>query len=308
MQPLLILCPEADTLAGLLSPALPGELYALPCSDPSMLPAVAARAEIALAGPGPLASVLHELPALRWVQSTWAGVTPLVDAPRRDYLLSGVKDIFDVPMREYVLGWLLALQRQIPARAQATHWHYAVDPPLCGQRLGILGTGALGRAVAQAALAFGVESLGMNTSGRTVAPFTRCFRHEDRLALAAEVDALICLLPDTPAARGTVDGAMLEALPRGALLLNAGRGSSVDTQAVLDALASGRLRAAVLDVLPEEPLPASSPLWHVPNLYITSHTAAPTQVEGIARVFLDNLERWRSGQQPRWLVDFERGY
>jgi len=308
MQPVLILCPEAQQLSTLLAPALPAGLQLLPCTDPAALPPAAMQAEIALAAPGPLAPVLHQLPALRWVQSTWAGVTPLVRAGRRDYLLSGVKDIFDVPMREYVLGWLLALQRQIPARAQATAWKHSVDPPLCGQRLGILGTGALGCAVARAALAFGVQSYGLNTTGSPVDPFAACFSRAQRLELAAQVDALVCLLPDTEAASALVDSAMLEALPAGAVLLNAGRGSTVDTDAVVAALGSGRLRAAVLDVFPEEPLSPQSPLWQVPNLYITSHTAAPTPPEGIVQVFLDNLARWRAGESPRWLVDFERGY
>jgi phosphoglycerate dehydrogenase-like enzyme len=91
-------------------------------------------------------------------------------------------------------------------------------------------------------------------------------------------------------------------------LINAGRGSSVDTEAVVAALGSGQLRAAVLDVLPQEPLPADSPLWRVPELYITSHTAAPTPADGIVQVFLSNLQRWQAGLPPQWLIDFERGY
>lgn len=308
MQAILVLCPEAEQLADLLAPHLPEDYYLLPCSDPDALPKAASAAEIALAAPGPLAPVLQQLPALRWVQSSWAGVTPLIKVPRRDYLLSGVKQIFDVPMREFVLGWLLALQRHIPARARATHWEHSIDEPLCGRRLGILGTGALGCAVATAAQAFGVESYGLNTDGRAVEPFSACFSRAQRLHMAAQVDFLICLLPDTPAASATVDSTMLDALPRGAVLINAGRGSTVDTEAVVEALGSGQLRAAVLDVLPQEPLPSDSPLWRVPNLHITSHTAAPTPAEGIVHVFVHNLQRWRAGLPPQWLIDFERGY
>ena len=108
------------------------------------------------------------------------------------------------------------------------------------------------------------------------------------------------------ASAGLVGGSLLGALPRGAIFLNGGRGSTVDTGAVVAALGTGQLRAAVLDVFPEEPLADDDPLWTVDNLFITSHTAAPTDPGAIVELFLANLARYRAGDPLADVVDFSR--
>jgi len=305
---LLVLAADADDLLARLAPRLPGELPVTACRDAAGVRAAASGATLALANPALLADSLDALPRLHWAQSTWAGVRPLVDHPRRDYVLTGVRGIFGQAMAEWALGWLLAIERGILERSRATRWQGEPDGTVAGKRLGILGTGAIGEAVARRAAAFGIECHGLNRSGRAAPGFAATFPMDAATRMAAGCDYLLALLPDTAESAGFVGTALLDALPRGAIFLNGGRGTTVATDAVVAALAAGQLRAAVLDVLPEEPLPDDDPLWSVANLYITSHTAAPTHPDAIVEVFLANLARYRAGEALRDEVVFERGY
>lgn len=265
-------------------------------------------APIALGAPDVLAPVLAHMDKLRWVQSTWAGITPFLEAPRRDYLLTGVKDIFGTSMAEYVLGWLLALERNILGHARAKRWHWELERGTSELRLGIAGVGSIGAHVARACRPFFADVVGLNSDGRPIDGCTRCFSMADRLDFATGVDALVMILPDTRSTDRLVDARMLAQLAPGAVLLNVGRANSLDHNAACAALATGQLRAAVLDVLPVEPLPEDDPLWQVENLYITSHTSAPTQMDAIVGVFLRNLERFQQGQPLNGVIEFDRGY
>ncbi|KGE05060.1 D-2-hydroxyacid dehydrogenase [Pseudohaliea rubra] len=307
-EALLLLADDADALARRLAERLPPELALISCSDADSARRRGTGATLALASPALLAEVLDDLPALRWAQSTWAGVRPLVDHPRRDYTLTGVRGIFGQAMSEWVLGWLLAIERGILRRSRAAHWEGCPDGTVAGKRLGILGTGAIGCAVARRAAVLGMACRGLNRDGNPVEAFAETFALADLRRFAAGCDYLLALLPDTPASTGLVDDGLLGALPRGAVFLNGGRGSTVQTDAVVAALHAGQLRAAVLDVFPKEPLEDDDPLWAVDNLYITSHTAAPTDPGAIVELFLANLARYRKGIGLSDVVDFSRGY
>jgi phosphoglycerate dehydrogenase-like enzyme len=265
-------------------------------------------AEIALGAPDLLAPLIEDMPRLQWVQSTWAGITPFLDVPRRDYLLTGVKDIFGQSMSEYVLGWLLALQRGIIRRAVTPCWDDRQDPGLSRLSVGIAGVGSIGSAVAQTLSPFVAEIRGLNSDGRDVAGCGQCFASEDKLAFAEGLQVLLMILPDTDKTDGLIDEAVLARLQPGAILINSGRANALELPAALRALESSQLGAMVLDVLDQEPLADDDPLWQVPGLYISSHTSAPTDMERIAGVFLDNLECYRAGRPLQGVIDFGRGY
>ena len=305
---ILVLSANADALAVALRRDLPANTRIHPCSDAAHLPDVAESASVVLAAPDRLLEALPRLPALRWAQSTWAGVTPLINTSRQNYRLTGVKNLFDAAISEYVMAWMLALQRKVLQRASARQWDCTPDGTLAGKQVGILGTGALGMAVARRAEAFGVALRGLNTRGQAEAPFSRCHCTEDRLTFARELDFVVSLMPDTPATDGLIDADFLQALPAGAVLINAGRANAIDHSALRQSVDDGHLRAAVLDVLPIEPLPADNPLWRTRGIYITSHTAAPTEVTAIGPLFLDNLHRFLTGNALRYEIDFTRGY
>jgi phosphoglycerate dehydrogenase-like enzyme len=242
------------------------------------------------------------------VQSSWAGLRPLAECPRRDYLLTGVKNIFGAPMTEFVLGWLLAVERRIPERARARSWDDSPDGHIHGKTIGIMGTGSIGAAVATGCIALGLQVRGLNTDGRDVTPFQRCWPVSERLSFARGLDYLVALLPDTDATNDIIDHALLGELNPGAILINGGRGNAVAMEHLEAALAEGSLRHAVLDVLREEPLAEESPLWRVPSLSITSHTAAPTPQSAIVELFCDNYRRYTEGAPLRHVIDLTRGY
>lgn len=265
-------------------------------------------AEILFGAPDRLAPLLNACPRLRWVQSSWAGIKPLLASPRRDYTLTGVKGIFGPLMSEYVLAWLLGLERKLLSRATLPRWDSSVDGSLQGKLIGIMGTGSIGTHVAHTCQVFGLHTRGLNTSGALQTGFEHCYSREDIGSFADGLHYLLALLPDTPDSDNLIDATLLNRLRPGAIVINAGRANCVVDTDLCAALASGQLSHAVLDVLREEPLPEGHPLWAVENLHITSHTSAPTRAELIVDIFCANFRRYSAGQPLAHVVDFARGY
>ncbi|MCZ6831961.1 MAG: D-2-hydroxyacid dehydrogenase [Gammaproteobacteria bacterium] len=264
--------------------------------------------EILFGAPDRLALLLPHCDSLRWVQSSWAGVKPLIECPRRDYQLTGVKNIFGPPMTEFVLAWLLAFERRVVQRSQARSWDEAVDGHLYGKSLGVMGTGSLGSHLAAACQAVGLRVRGLNSDGRSIPNFDDCYSTASINEFADGLDYLVALLPDTPGSDRLIDAELLAQLKPGAILINGGRANVVDQGALIAALDAGQLAHAVLDVLNLEPLPDSDPLWQVPNLHITSHTAAVTIPEIIVSVFCENYRRYHGGRSLLHRIDFDKGY
>jgi len=235
-------------------------------------------------------------------------VTPFLDAPRRDYMLTGVKEIFGSSMSEYALGWVLAIERSVLAHAQATQWQFQLDRGLSNLRVGIAGAGSIGQAVAAAFKPFVREVRGLNSDGRPVPDFCACFSSANRAAFAADLDVLVMVLPDTLQTNNLIDAEVLAELAPDAIVINGGRANALDLDAALRARSAGRIKALVLDVFKDEPLSDNDPLWRTPGVYVTSHTAAPTRLESIVGVFLGNLERYRKGEPLQGLINFRRGY
>ena len=303
---LLIVSQHAERFSELIAAAQLPDLSFRGSSDP--VNADCRGVEILFGAPDQLVALLARCDSLRWVQSSWAGIKPLIDHPRRDYQLTGVKDIFSSDMTEYVLAWLLALERRVVERSQTRHWDANADGHLRGKTLGIMGTGSIGCHLAAACQALGLRVRGLNSDGRRIPNFDQCYAPTRISEFTDDLDYLVTLLPDTPGSDGLVDGKMLGLLKPGAILINAGRANVIDREALLNALQTGQLGHAVLDVLEQEPLPESDPLWQVKNLHITSHTAAVTIPEAIVEVFCDNYRRYNAGQALLHQVDFDRGY
>ncbi|MFK8042398.1 NAD(P)-dependent oxidoreductase [Congregibacter sp.] len=297
-----------EAFEGDMSCRVPADVELYFHSDSESLEDESLAAEIALGAPDVLAPLLERMPKLRWVQSTWAGITPFLECPRRDYQLTGVKDVFGASMSEYALGWVLAIERSVLSHASAKQWQPKIDRGLSELRVGIAGVGSIGSAVACAFTPFVREVRGLNSDGRSAPGCNSCFAREDRLAFAEDLNVLIMILPDTPATDGLVDAAVLDRLAPGAIVINGGRANSLDLSAALSAKASGRLKALVLDVFQDEPLGDDDALWNTPGVYVTSHTAAPTRLDSIVKVFLDNLQRYQKGDALQGLIDFDRGY
>ncbi|CAH1679656.1 Glyoxylate/hydroxypyruvate reductase A [Hyphomicrobiales bacterium] len=214
-------------------------------------------------------------------------------------------------MQEYVTLGVLALHRQWPlyiAQQKAAHWepYDLVSAP--DRRIGVLGLGMMGSAVIERLKPFGFPISGWSRSPRTIDGI-RCLHGAAGLSiLLAETDILICLLPLTPETAGILDAGVFAQLPAGASLVHVGRGQHLDQTALLDALDSGHLSGAVLDVTDPEPLPADHRLWRHPKVILTPHIASKVEAEPAARAVIENLRRHRSGLPPIGLVDRGRGY
>jgi phosphoglycerate dehydrogenase-like enzyme len=261
--------------------------------------------------PDMISKILPEMPAIKWVQSSWAGVTPFMELERRDYILTGVKDVFGSQISEYVFGFLLAHELKILQRKQEQeqhNWFKGISGTLAGKRIGILGTGSIGQHIAQTARCFGLQTIGLNRSGSTVAGFDKTFCNSDLSIFLENLDYIVSTLPQTPDTDKLLDAAALARLPDHAYFVNVGRSNVVDDDALIAALTSGKLAGAALDVYDEEPVPQSNPLWDTPNLSMTAHVAAVSHPLLIVPIFVENYWRYVNGQTLRYTIDFTAGY
>ena len=266
---------------------------------------------VVFGNPGMIADALPDMPDVRWVQSSWAGVTPLIDHHRRDYCLTGLKGVFGAQMAEYVLGYLLARELKLLERLEAQRhrqWFTELSGTLSGKQLGIMGTGSIGRHIAASCRPFGLEISGFSRTGAPADGFDRVLSTGDLGEFLAPLDYLVCVLPDTPGTSGLLDAAALQKMRPDAYLINVGRSSILDEDALLMALDRRELAGALLDVFDSEPLPPDSRLWNVPHLTLTAHISAVSHPELIVPVFIDNFRRYRDGQPLNHVVDFAAGY
>ena len=267
--------------------------------------------EIVLGRPDFLAQLMDTAPPVRWVQSTWAGVTPLIQHAYKDYVLTGVKGIFGQQMSEYVLTHLLAHEGRLRQRWQSQQsglWDNRVSGSLCDKTLGIMGTGSIGAAVAESCAALGVRCTGLNSIGRSHPAFQQVFAPGELTEFLQDADYVLGLLPDLPSTTGLLNARAFESMKKDALLINVGRGNLIVEDDLVHALKTQKIAGAVLDVFQQEPLPADSALWSAPDLTITGHIAAVSRPDDIAGLFLQNYERYCSGQALLHTIDFDKGY
>jgi len=265
-----------------------------------------------VANPPPRA--LEGYPRLRLVQSLWMGVEGLLaDAtlPAGVPVARMVDPGMTRVMPETVLTHVLWAHRHMDeyARAQAAgEWRPLPVVDAADRRVAVLGLGELGARAALTLARHGFHVLGWSRTAR-VLPGVACHAGPGALARVVEqADILVNLLPLTPGTRGVLNAERLAALPRGAVVVNLARAAHLPIPDLLDALDTGHVRHAILDVFDEEPLPGASALWRHPRITITPHVAAPSDPRTCVPVVLQNLDRVRDGLVPLHLVDRTAGY
>jgi glyoxylate/hydroxypyruvate reductase A len=257
--------------------------------------------------------LLVSLPNLKVLFSSGAGVDHLdlsaipPDVPVVRMVEPGIVN----GMVEYVTLSVLALHRNLLdyIRAQALGaWQPLEVAPASARSVGVMGLGVLGQEVLKRLGTFGYSRYGWNRSPREI-PGVTCYTGTHTLDRFLErCDILVCLLPLTAATHGILGRCVFSALPRGASLINVGRGAHLDQPALLEALDSGHLSAAILDVCEPEPLPQSHPFWKHPRIVMTPHIASITQPETAAFVLLENIRRHGCGEPLRDVIDRRKGY
>jgi len=241
-----------------------------------------------------------------WVHVVSAGYGGMLSHPLPDHLaITNGGGAAAPAVAEHALALILACNRQLAlaAAAQAAHrWDNAPIRPglrtLEGSTVTIVGMGHVGLALAQRLQPFGVTLIGVTRSGAALAGLDRTFAISEIEAALSIADVVVLALPGAPDTRHLMDAARLGAMKPGALLVNVGRGTVVDSAALTDALVRGQLAGAALDVTDPEPLPSHHPLWRAPNIVITPHIAGGgSHLTGkrIADVIVANVERFQRG-------------
>ena len=239
---------------------------------------------------------LDEMPALRVVQVLSAGVDWIADRVPDGVTLCSARGARDRATAEWVMGAILAdakRARECAEQQARRHWELVQLGDASNLRVLILGFGSIGRALATMLGAFDCEAVGVARRARD-----GVHGIDELPGLLPQADVVVNLLPLTEATRGAVGAAELAAMREGALYVNAGRGATTDTAALVDALHTGRIRA-VLDVVDPEPLPAEHPLWMAPGLMISPHSAGDTPGADRAAWALAaaQLRRYAAGEQ-----------
>ncbi|MFI4869800.1 MAG: D-2-hydroxyacid dehydrogenase [Steroidobacterales bacterium] len=265
---------------------------------------------------------LRAAPHVQWLQLLTAGAERCVQQSfirERQPLVTNMQRAAAATMAEHVLGMMLVLSRHFDyflVQQQRAHWakasdHFPQPADLKGKTLLVAGLGGIGTEVAKRAYAFGMRVTATRASGSAGPDYVSYVGSPDELLkLAKDADFVVNCLPLTPQTTGVFNKEVFGVMKPSAYFINVGRGGSVVTADLTGALKAGRIAGAGLDVTDPEPLPASSPLWHLKNVMITPHISAFTPVANDMRLAIlrENLRRYDAGEPMLSVVDIERGY
>jgi len=301
---------DAMTAAGLA-----GRVQAVFLKRGEMPPGRILESAELLAGWPPAPGALARMPRLRWIQSLSVGMSTWLKRSdlRQEVMLTCARGIHRVQMPENILGALFHVTKHFSEHAAnqaASRWARRVSEPLAGKTLGILGLGAIGTELAAKAAALEIRVVGTKRIEHPLAGIDRVRPPEATDEILAESDYVVLLLPDTRETEGFMDARRFAAMKRGAWLLNFARGALVVDKDLIDAVTTGTIAGAVLDVFREEPLPEAHPFWTTPGIVITPHIGGghPRRDAIVAGLYVENLRRYLGGEPLLMQVDREKGY
>lgn len=267
-----------------------------------------------------LPEILARAKKLKWIQFGSTGIdhTVFPELIESDVILTTLGGIHTRPVAEHVLGQMLCLTRRLDLamKLQAQHRFERAEiastaDELAGKTIGIIGLGRIGLNIARLAKALEMRVIGTKrTLGGRLPCVDEVYSSTELDRVLPEADYLVLVLPLTGETQALLGGREIGMMKQGARLINVARGAMVDHDALAEALESGRLAGAALDVFPQEPLPPDSPIWNLPNVLITPHTAAstPRYAERAAEVFRRNLNAFATGGEMVNVYDRARGY
>lgn len=253
---------------------------------------------------------------LRWIQSASAGVDGLLfpELAESHVVLTNARGVYEQAIAEYVLGLMLLFSKGFAGLLEHQHrreWRHFETERLERKRVLVAGVGPIGRAIAQGCAAMHMPVRGVARTSRAGDDAMSQIIGVERLADAVGwADYVVNALPATEETHHVFDRPVFEAMNPWTRFVNVGRGSTVDERALIDALDSGLIGGAALDVFEEEPLPQESPLWATSNVIVSPHVAgdAAGWREAVVELFVRNLERYLTGRPLLNVVDKARGY
>ncbi len=256
-------------------------------------------------------------PKARWVQSTSAGIGQLVKGQAYDTrmphtVFTTASGVHKRPLAEFVVMAMLmhykGAVRMIDAQRRK-HWERYAGTDLEGRTLAIVGLGRVGAEIARLCRALGMTVIGTDVTPAAEA-VDRYYELSALHAMLPQAEVLVLMVPHTPETEKMIGARELALLPRGAYFINTARGAVVDEPALIEALRSGQLAGAALDVFADEPLPPGNPLWEMPNVVVSPHSASTSDRENarITALFCDNLRRFLSGEPLRNVLNVHLMY
>lgn len=303
-------------------------------ADEAKIAAIIEEIEIAVGQFPP--QLLPKAKNLRWFQQWSAGADWLLEHPEvqtLEFTLTSASGVHAIPISEHIFAFLLAFARNLPqawhaqqervwmkeenqARRQTAKADIATYSrrdmfELAGKTMLLIGIGEIGERTAQIARALEMGIIGVrNNPDHDTPGVTEMVGPDELVSVLPKADVVVSTVPLTAATHHMLDQAAFDAMKQGAYLINIGRGGTVDQEALVAALRSGKLAGAGLDVFEEEPLPADSPLWAMDNVLLTPHAsgATPQYNTRAFAIFLDNLQRYQAGAELRNVVDKSKGY
>lgn len=283
-------------------------------SDRQSLDAGIADAEAMLVGSFDAEGLSDRAPRLKWIQSIFAGVEKILPHLPEGVRLTNASGVHAPKAGEFAICAILMLNSSVLRFIELQReklWEPLFTPVVAGKTVVVLGTGNMGIATAQQAKHFGMRVLGVSRSGRPHPAFDEVFPVSRLHEALSQAHFVVNILPYTPETRNLIGMREFAALRTGAGFVNIGRGQSVDEAAMIEALRSGQLGGAVLDVFQEEPLPTRSPLWSMPNVMISAHCAVDDLENYLQRaidIFSGNARRYLNGKPLENVIDRELGY
>ncbi|HEV2629312.1 MAG TPA: D-2-hydroxyacid dehydrogenase [Pseudolabrys sp.] len=256
--------------------------------------------------------VVRDAKKLKWIQALGTGVDNIIDLPSLDpeVLVTNLRGIHGPPMSEATIAYMLSLARDMPrtALAQPRHaWERWPVGLLDGKTVGILGVGLIAEHLAPMLKAFNMTVVGISGSPRPAPGFDRMASRADLIDVVRELDYLVVLIPMSNETRHIINAEVLAAMKPTAYLVNVARGGVVDEAALIEALNSGQIAGAALDVYAKEPLPPDSPLWKTKNLQCIPHLGGYSQgyEDRAMPTIVDNMRCFLNGE-PRRMINIVR--
>lgn len=255
--------------------------------------------------------------SLEYIQLSWHGVENMCypELVSSQVQVANCRGMCSQSMTEHVFALILGFFRGLPQAfkgQQRKTWTH--EPPMMplvkGMVIGIMGTGSIGNRIAEVAHLLGCPTIGLNTSGKAEGTYQKLYTSDALHTFLSECDVVVSTLPNTPATYQMMNGAAFAAMRPTALFVNVGRGTTVDTEALIAALEQNKIAGAALDVTYPEPLPDNHPLWSAKNCIITPHKSGlnPYNGEVAFDLFLRNLGHYLAGRPLESRVDLKRGY
>lgn len=258
-------------------------------------------------------------PNVKWIQSTSAGIGQFVKragyAEKTNWTFCTASGTHARPLAEFALMAMLMFAKDYAylfSEKEQQHWARYCGFELESKTAAIIGLGKIGQETARLAKAFGMRVVGnrRHPDDPQMPNVDHLYAPDELDALLAEADYLVLAVPHTPETEGLIGREQIAKLPDGAVIINVARGQVIDQPAMTEALQNGKLRGAALDVFAVEPLPAGDPLWTLPNVIVSPHSASTADTENakITALFIDNLQRYLRGDALRNVLDVERLY